>query len=211
MTPKFAEAVDPVFLHVLGLLERAQGGASPNVEDERFHIEKLLNEAEARIGQSEEWNLAKYALVTWVDEVVVDAGFTGDWWENNTLEYRNFRTHVRADRFFEEARKAGQMQLRNALEVFYLCVVLGFRGFYRQRQEAELQAHARELPPTLESWAKQASAGIRLGQGRSPIEPPRETSQGAPPLASKALLVWSLVAGVVLVAFAAIILAGGKV
>lgn len=210
MTPEFAKAVDPVFLRVLDLLERAGSSASPTVENERFHIEKLLNEAEAKLGQSEEWKFAKYALVAWVDEVLIDAGFGGEWWVNNPLEFHLFRTRDRADRFYEEARRAGEKQQRNALEVFYLSVVLGFRGFYRQKEQAELLAHARHLPPTLESWAKQTSAAIRLGQGRPAIEPPRETSQGAPPLPSKSLVIWSLLAGVVLAGFVAVLLARGE-
>ena len=47
MTPDFAAAVDPVFMHVLDLLERIERGEDPSVDNERRRIELLISEAEA--------------------------------------------------------------------------------------------------------------------------------------------------------------------
>jgi hypothetical protein len=36
MTPQFAQAIDPIFLQVLGLLDRLGRSESPSPQDERF-------------------------------------------------------------------------------------------------------------------------------------------------------------------------------
>ena len=45
MTPKFAQAVDPVLLHVLGLLERVARDERPSPQEERLQITALLDQA----------------------------------------------------------------------------------------------------------------------------------------------------------------------
>ena len=43
--------------------------------------------AEAALGGGLEWELAKYALVSWIDEILVETPWSGrDWWSNNVLE-----------------------------------------------------------------------------------------------------------------------------
>jgi predicted Rdx family selenoprotein len=51
MTPKFSEAVDPVFLHVLRLLERIERGETPSAKEERQRIRDLITQAEGHLGQ----------------------------------------------------------------------------------------------------------------------------------------------------------------
>ena len=72
-------------------------------------------------------------------------------------------------RFFAQAKEAANMTRRDALEVFYVCVVLGFRGFYGSAgAEAPMVASQVGVPGTLDAWAKQTSRSIQLGQGRPP-------------------------------------------
>ena len=73
MTPEFAKAVDPVFLYVLNLLERINQGEPVSAEDERSEILKGLDRADAQLGHRDDWQLAKYALVSWIDEVLIEA------------------------------------------------------------------------------------------------------------------------------------------
>ena len=47
MTPKFAQAIDPVMLHVLGLLDRISREERPSPPDERLRIRTLIDQAEA--------------------------------------------------------------------------------------------------------------------------------------------------------------------
>lgn len=189
MTPEFAKAVDPVFLRVLKLQERIAAGERPSPPDEHAHIRGHLDSGERAFGQSSEWISAKYALVSWVDEMLVDPSWEGsDWWINNTLEQELFRSRQRFEEFYQRAKEAHKNGQFNALEVYYLCVVLGFRGIY-----AGLDTHRldeMELPPTIERWAHQVALAIR-GSPRPPIQTGGSPGPGAPPLTGQALFIGS--------------------
>jgi type VI secretion system protein ImpK len=195
MTPKFAQAIDPVMLHVLGLLERIAREEHPSPPDERLRIRALIDQAEALIGASEQWQLAKYALASWTDEMLVDAPWDGrDWWSNNVLEMELFSTRECYDRFYVLAKGAGSLPNRDALEVFYICVVLGFRGLYRDPDFSRTTIQTLGLPPDVESWARQASMAIRLGQGRPQITGKKREIAGAPPLRARYVALWTTLA-----------------
>jgi hypothetical protein len=67
MTPRFACKIDPIFEHVLTLLERAEDGHDPDPIVEQEAIGELLADAEAFLGETEEWKRAKFAIVSWID------------------------------------------------------------------------------------------------------------------------------------------------
>jgi type VI secretion system protein ImpK len=200
MTPEFSKAVDPLFLHVLGLLERIARDENPLVEEERLRIRGWLDQAQGILGESQDWLLAKYALVSWIDDVLIDAPWEGrHWWNENKLEWELFGSNDREWMFFVKAKnEASPLARKDALEVFYVCVVLGFRGIYRDQARAEFLSEQYELPPDLAAWAKQTSMAIRLGQGRPPISDASVPIQGARPLEGPATLIWSVFLGVVL-------------
>ena len=202
MTPEFAEAVDPIFMRVLGLLERIDRGENPPAEDERLHIRGFLDQAEARLGQREDWRLAKYALISWIDEVLIDAPWSNrGWWENNSLEFELCTTRERANEFYLKAKEASALTRKDALEVFYVAVVLGFRGVYRNPEDASTLSDLFQLPPNLESWAKQTALSIQLGQGRPKMSEESISIEGAPPLEGPFLLIWAILAGIGLSVF----------
>jgi type VI secretion system protein ImpK len=199
MTPKFSEAVDPTFLHVLRLLERIDRGETPSAKDERQHIRGWIDQAEALLGQGPDWQLAKYALVAWIDEVLIEADWDGrSWWTDNALEQEIFSERRAFHQFYLKSREASMLPKKDALEVFYVCVVLGFRGLYRDPVEAIAEAQSHHLPDDLESWARQTSMAIKLGQGLPPITDKGLMPAGAPALESQAFFVSSLLFGVIL-------------
>ena len=201
MTPKLAQAVDPVFLHMLGLLDRIQRGEIASPQEERLRLRTLIDQAEAIVGVGGEWELMKYALVSWIDELLVESQWAGhDWWSNNVLEVELFNTRLCYEHFFVKAQEASTMATRDALEVYYVCVILGFRGVYRDSNMASHLHQSRGLPIDISSWAKQTSMAIRLGQGRPPLAGPQREIAGAPPLRGKGRLLWSALAAVILAA-----------
>jgi type VI secretion system protein ImpK len=205
MRPEFSKAVDPVFSHVLALLERIERGDSLSVDDERVRISSRLEKAESLLGQGPDWQLAKYALVSWIDDVLIDAEWSGrDWWRENALEVAMFNSRLRQNSFYVKAREAASLPKKDALEVFYLCVVLGFRGLYRDPMAAEALAEPLQLPVNLDTWAKQTAMAIQLGQGRPSISIAQEPIQGAPPLEGPTMLIWAAFSAVILAAFIAI-------
>jgi len=202
MTPKFATAVDPVYMHVLGMLDRIARGENPSPADERLRIRGWLDQAEGRLGHGQDWQLAKYALVSWIDEVLIDAPWEGrGWWKENALEVEIFNTRLRNEQFYLKAKEASSLPHKDALETYYVCAVLGFRGLYRDPVAAAALTQPRQLPADLDTWARQTSMAIQLGQGRPQISETSEPVAGAPPLEGPFLLIWSSLSTVILAVF----------
>jgi type VI secretion system protein ImpK len=206
MNPHFATAVDPIFLKVLALMDRVEKNEVTSPESERQAIDALFRESEALQSDAAGWSLAKYALASWIDDLLISTPWSGrDWWESNSLEFALFKSRDRATKFFIKAKEAAELPRRDALEVFYLCVVLGFHGLYKL-PEAAVIAGQLNLPMTLGAWSRNTAAAIQLRQGRSPI---RETPQppcGAPPLESRYFAVGASVVTVILAVILATLL-----
>ena len=194
MTPQFAKAVDPIFEYILTLLDRIDQRQSPSPEQTQSFIRNvLLNRAEQQLGQSHEWQMAKYALVCWIDEMLVNARWDGQgWWMNNVLEFAMFQTSDRALRFYVNAKEAVGTATGDAMEVYYLAVILGFRGVYENPEQSAIDIAANDLPPTLEEWLRRTGEGIRLS-ATMPIQSTGRLPQGAPPLGGYSFLTSSLV------------------
>jgi type VI secretion system protein ImpK len=191
MTPQFAQAVDPIFQTMLDLLEQIGQGASVSPQNERYRISATIDRAEAILRGGLEWELAKYALVSWIDEMLCETPWSGrDWWSNNVLEVQYFNTRLCNERFYTKAQEASAQPRRDALEVFYNCVILGFRGLYRDANLANELTSNHGLPPDLASWTKQTALAIRLGEGRTPLPRPRRDIKGVPPLGNPSAVVW---------------------
>ncbi len=158
MTPRFAQAVDPIMLHVL---ERISHDERLSPQDERSQLRAWIDRAEAVVGATPDWELAKYALAAWIDEVLVDTAWDGaEWWSNNPVEVELFQTRLCNEQFYLRAQQASTLPSRDALEVFYVCVVLGFRGLYRDASMAAMFTAAHNLPVDLETWARQTALAI---------------------------------------------------
>jgi type VI secretion system protein ImpK len=199
MTPQFAQAVDPIFLAMLDLLEQIGQNQPVSPQNERYRLVAAVDYAEAAVGGGLEWELAKYALVSWIDELLVETPWPGrDWWSNNVLEVHYFNTRLCNERFYTKAQEASGQPRRDALEVFYNCVILGFRGLYRDANLANSLTASNGLPPDMLSWTKQTAMAIRLGQGRPPLPRPRREIRGVPPMGRRSAAVWSCAIAIML-------------
>jgi type VI secretion system protein ImpK len=202
MTPKLARAVDPIFLYTLELLDRIARHQPVSPQEEQLRLRALIDQADALLGAEPEWDAAKYALVSWVDEVLVDTPWDGqDWWSNNVLEVALFNSRLCNERFYLRAVESTALSRRDALEVYYVCAVLGFRGLYRDPEASRFLIQSHNLPEDLETWARQAALSIRLGQGRPPLGRLGSEISGAPPLQGKSQVVWPWLAAAMLVAW----------
>lgn len=203
MTPKFAQAVDPIFLHVIDLLERISRSDRLAPEEVANACIREFERTEGQLGSGQAWGLAKYGLAAWIDAVLCDAPWPGvEWWTNNPLEVRFFGTRTAYTNFFAKAKEAMSLSNKDALEVFYVCVVLGFRGVYADAgaPKGDQQIRDSELPLGLPDWTKQVREAIRLGDGRPRIEERSEPGDGAPPLDGKFYLVGASLMTVILAA-----------
>ena len=81
MTPQFAALVDPVFLKVIALMERVDKNEVTSPDWERQSLETAIREAEAQASDAGAWSLAKYALASWIDDLLISSNWRGrDWW-----------------------------------------------------------------------------------------------------------------------------------
>ena len=132
-------------------------------------------------------------------------GGTTTSWRRTSWPTRATPTRYRG--FYRDAREAAGLPDKSALEVFYLCAALGFRGLYRDTEtvESQIARESLQLPPTLEGWMEQAYAGIRLSS------PPEIDGQGEPidgvyPLEGPGLLIWASCFALILLVLAAAVI-----
>ena len=141
MTAPFAALVGPILQHVVDLRAAFRRGESPSPESVKRGLIRVLQEAQGRVAEAQaaDFALALYALVYWADEVLIRSAWaSADRWKNSILELDYFGTRRAAVDFWERARLAEEQaqasgrgrrpRSADALEVYFLCAALGFRG-----------------------------------------------------------------------------------
>ena len=89
---------------------------------------------------------ARYALTCWLDEIFIADSAYSEQWNERKLEVALYGgSSDRAWRFWEQAHLAEKRPGSDALEVYYWCAMLGFRGEFVDK------------PEKLQSWVE----GIR--------------------------------------------------
>ena len=204
MTPEFSEAFEPLFLLAIELLDRIDQRTAPPPSNLRDQLHLAYEKAERELGNPPGAGLAKKAMIYWIDEMMIAAHWEGqDWWNNNKLETKLFNSNDRYRLFYEDAQEASKLTDKSALEVFYLCVVFGFRGLYADtdNEASRLDRDMLRLPPTLEEWIQETVASIQLAAPPE-VEGLGESIEGVYPLEGPGMLVWSAFFGIVLAVIA---------
>jgi len=202
MRPPFAKAVDPLFLAAHDLIIKIERNDRLVVSDERERLLRLFDQAELALGNTEEWQLAKYALCCWIDSQLIAAPWIErDWWIDNSLERYFFGHGFAHAEFFVRAAESNKLAQKDALEVYYLAVVLGFRGFYDEADSA-IRASSLNLPATLEEWCRGVSLSLQLRQERPAFDDSSRKAGSARPLSGRASLINMAMVTVFLVALA---------
>jgi type VI secretion system protein ImpK len=130
----------------------------------------------------------RYPLVCWLDEIfIADSPWKTEWTENK-LEQAIFGTNDRAWKFWDQARRAETRPGTDALEVFYLCVMLGFRG--------DLEG----MPDKLKTWRETTESQLKKGrESEWPAPPEGRPGTFVPPLlGEKRRQKMALLAGIML-------------
>lgn len=208
MSPDFAAAIDPIFLHVLSTME--QVAAHQRVEPRQVlaEVQAKLRSAEERLAQAgtrESWELARYAVCAWIDDVMINANWDGGgWWENQKLEFQYFKSNEAGTGFFQRAKQAEQLIQRDAIEVYYIAVILGFRGLYAL-PESKFLAQQFGLPNTIEDWTRNTAGLLRFRSDRERLTGIPNPVRGAPPLEGKFTLVGAAMTMLMLLVLTAIL------
>ena len=165
MHQNFSKAVDPIFVAAIALERRIENHESIVTADERATLISKFDAAERELGRSEAWKLSKFALCCWIDSKLIENPWAEHkWWINNCLEAKFFGSRVAHEEFFRKSLEASALPEKDALEVFYLAVVLGFRGFYGNNDVSYSRQVAERLriPETLEGWCRETSRSLQV-------------------------------------------------
>jgi type VI secretion system protein ImpK len=170
MREEIANLVFPVLSYGIRLKERLAAGDTPDFADSQRELLGLLREASQaqrlsdfggdrpinesiRGRQSDHFLGIRYALACWLDEMFILDSPWKDQWNESSLEIKLYEERERGWRFWEQADRAAGRPTGDALEVYYLCVMLGFRGDKRKNLE-DLKNWCDRIKTQLGSGAK---------------------------------------------------------
>ncbi|HLM01670.1 MAG TPA: type IVB secretion system protein IcmH/DotU [Pyrinomonadaceae bacterium] len=185
---------------VFDLILRLQSGIVKPSNELRPKIKSLLDDFEQRAERyrfnHKVVNVAKFALAAFVDETVLTGQFyLKEEWEKYPLQLEYFGEQLAGDKFFEKLKAMiAQVDVTaDAIEIYYVCMLLGFKGRYAVYEHEKLlgimqqtadalvkagkiskvelaphwQANDQPKPPEkrgMPAWAKvTAFAGLALG------------------------------------------------
>ncbi len=128
--------VYPVIMRALAFKDLLRTGSAPGLERaQNEFIQGLspeVSEAWSEPGRDE----VRYALTCWLDEIFIDQ--PSPWsvpWKERKLEMALFHSNDRAWSFWRRANQALALGDADLVEVYLLCVLLGFRGPALRRPE----------------------------------------------------------------------------
>jgi len=128
---------------------RSNRQVAADAESFRAHVKQLLSAAERearRVGYgSDDVATALYAVVAFLDESVLNSTqpmFAA--WPSRPLQEELFGGHMGGEHFFQHLKqllaRGDAEELADLLEVFELCLLLGFQGRYSAGDRGELRA-----------------------------------------------------------------------
>jgi type IV/VI secretion system ImpK/VasF family protein len=138
MATQLAETIAPVIDHIQQLDRALQtGGDLAAVRSDI--VQGLLvmeQEIQRQPGGQARFKTVKYVLASLADEVVLASGQADiGGWQGDLLEMELFNSSVAGERFFELLEAEGYRD-PDLAELFFLAMVLGFQGKYRNKPEA---------------------------------------------------------------------------
>ncbi len=106
----------------------------PSFEQVKTDVHHLIGKSHENFQQSslpqEDFDLARFAVFTWIDEAILNSGWhnKGDW-QSEQLQRIYYQTTDAGEIFFDKLNELGPLQ-NQVREVYYLCLALGFSGRY---------------------------------------------------------------------------------
>jgi type VI secretion system protein ImpK len=132
---------------VFDLILRLKAGIVAPSNDLRPKVASLLQDFEKR-AERYRFNhkiiqVSKFALAAFVDETVLLNNFPNrEQWEKYALQLEYFGEQLAGNKFFEKLEAMlGQIEVtKDAVEVYYVCMLLGFKGRYAVYEQDKLLA-----------------------------------------------------------------------
>jgi len=143
LTSRLSEVFSPFFSLILQLRASSQFS---DAEKLRSDITQVLGECEQQARKSvatEDVDDAKFALVAFVDETILSSNWSMKGaWMSRPLQLQLYNRFDAGEHFFERMDSIlGQESSRlHVLEVYYLCLTLGFKGRYQLVEQEKLRS-----------------------------------------------------------------------
>lgn len=141
---------------VFDLILRLKAGIVAPSNDLRPKIAAMLTDFENRAERyrfsSKITQVAKFALAAFVDETVLSSNFNlKEEWEKNPLQLEYFGESLAGNKFFEKlAAMNKQIDVTaDAVEIYYVCMLLGFKGRYGVYEKEKLLTIMQETANSL--------------------------------------------------------------
>jgi type VI secretion system protein ImpK len=148
------------------LILRLKAGIVQPSNDLRPKIASMLTDFEKRAERyrfsPKIVQVSKFALASFVDETVLTNNFPlKDEWEKYPLQLEYFGEQLAGDKFFDklEAMLKQIEVTQDAVEIYYVCMLLGFKGRYAVYEKEKLLA----------TMQKTANALVKVGKIK-PVE-----------------------------------------
>lgn len=114
------------------------------------HVKGLLAQTLRRVEElhlpPEDYDHVRYALVAFIDEMMqLEPGPTKDFWQSHLLQLEELGETRAGEGFFERLRRIQADGKLSVLNVYYLCLLLGFHGIYGQHGELERENLVEEV------------------------------------------------------------------
>ena len=164
MTPDFVKAIDPIVELMIDVKEQIEKNNFPAPELIRNRFIQRIDASEKMVDKRpQEWELASYALVAWIDEMLASQlPWNGaSYWNQNKLQVKYFRNMLARERFFLKAKEAENLPKKDALEVYFMCVILGFKGVYDGAPGLESPRDV-GIPDEMADWIRRTRDWIKL-------------------------------------------------
>ncbi len=150
---------------------------APDAREFRHHVRQLLGQADAATRQAgypgDYPKLATYAVVALLDETILNTpGPLRSEWVGFPLQQELFGENVAGENFFLQLRdllgRSESPDVADILEVYLLCLLLGFRGRYAASDGGEIQGLVTATSQKVH----------RIRGGASPFTPQAQLPQG---------------------------------
>jgi type VI secretion system protein ImpK len=186
--PSLADLCSELLAYALQLKKAADPG---DAEAMRQRIDELFRSLEVKARQADvpadDVMQAKYAIAAFLDETVLSSSWPAkESWADKPLQLAYFNDFAAGEEFYNRIDQLRGAKRNGPLEVYYLCLTLGFRGKYVDMQGMEKK---KVLMDTLLREVRPAPAPGGAG-GLSPAWQPPDTAAGL----TRGLPAWTVAA-----------------
>lgn len=194
LTTRSAAGLPDICADLLTFIQSIRKASDPGEYDPfRSKAESLVSAMEQRARDADFpaplIEMAKFALVGFLDETILQSNWAlRDLWAGNPLQLQYFNEFNAGEEFYtklETLRNADDPKKLDVLEVYFLCLALGFKGKYADLRGME------KIKVLADSISKELRKARSKADGLSPEWEPKDQNAGV----VKEFPVWMVVVG----------------